>query len=307
MSTKLEQELKEEGLDEVCACCGIAGVDDVKLKLCNGGCDLVKYCSDDCQENHREQHGVECKKRKAELHDKQLFTQPDISHFGECPICCLPLSIDHSKSTLMGCCCKLICKGCDYANIKREEEAGLEERCAFCREPAPESQEESGKRIMERVKKNDPVAVTQMGKKHYHKGDFGKALGYWTKAAELGDVEAHFCLGTLHLKGNGVEKDEKKAVYHWEQAAIGGHAQARAFLAMHESNNDRFEKSAKHFIIAANLGDEKSLQEVKALFIQGVVSKDEYASALRGYQAAVNETKSAEREEAEEAWKSRSC
>ena len=39
-----------------CASRGIAGVDDVKLKLCDGGCDLVKYRSDDCQELHREQH-----------------------------------------------------------------------------------------------------------------------------------------------------------------------------------------------------------------------------------------------------------
>ncbi len=30
---------------------------------------------------------------------------------------------------------------------------------------------------------------------------------------------------------------------------------------------------------------------------QGIVSKDEYAAALRGYQAAVNETKSPERDE----------
>ena len=31
----------------------------------------------------------------------------------------------------------------------------------------------------------------------------------------------------------------------------------------------------------------------------GIVSKDEYAAALREYQAAVNETKSPERDEAE--------
>lgn len=51
---------RKKSLDDVvpmrCASCGIAAVDDVKLKDCNGGCDLVKYCGDDCQENHREQH-----------------------------------------------------------------------------------------------------------------------------------------------------------------------------------------------------------------------------------------------------------
>ena len=104
MSTKSEQQLGQElegAEDEVCASCGIAGVDDTKLKLCDGGCDLVKYCSDECQENHREQHDEECKTRKAQLHDKKLFTQPDISYPGECPLCCLPLSLDMSKSIMM--------------------------------------------------------------------------------------------------------------------------------------------------------------------------------------------------------------
>ena len=113
-----------------CASCGIAEVDDIKLKGCDGGCDLVKYCSDACQENYKEHHEEECKKRKAENRDRDLFTQPDISHYGECPICCLPLSIDVSKSNMMSCCSKCICDGCNYANQKREHEAGLEPRCA---------------------------------------------------------------------------------------------------------------------------------------------------------------------------------
>ena len=73
------KQVEIDDVDEVCACCGIAAVDDIKLKDCDGGCDLVKYCGDGCQENHREQHEEECNKRKAELHDKELFTQPDIT------------------------------------------------------------------------------------------------------------------------------------------------------------------------------------------------------------------------------------
>ena len=86
----------EADADICCANCGIAEVDDIKLKDCDG-CDLVKYCSDKCQENHREQHEAACKKRKAELRDKELFEQPDGSHYGECPLCFLPMPIDQSK------------------------------------------------------------------------------------------------------------------------------------------------------------------------------------------------------------------
>jgi hypothetical protein len=285
--------------DEVCACCGIAAIDDIKLKKCDGGCDLVKYCSDNCQENHREQHEEECKKR--ELHDKELFTQPDGSYLGECPLCCLPLSIDKSKSTMMSCCCKVICNGCDYANSMREIKEGLEPRCVYCREPAPKSDKEQYKRIMNRIKKKDPVAMTSMGKRHYHQGDYGKALEYCTKAAELGDVDAHFCLGDLYYKGKGrgVEKDMTKALPHLKKAAIGGHTAARGLLADYEMENGRIERAAKHLLIAANLGCEPSLRHLKDCFVKGIVSKEDYAAALRGYQAAVNETKSAEREKAE--------
>jgi len=299
-SEQLEQELEEERAeDEVCASCGITAVDDVTLKDCNDGCDLVKYCSNKCQVNHREQHDEECKIRKAELHDKELFTQPDISHLGECPICFLPMSIYPKNSTMMSCCCKLICRGCNIANKIREIEAELEHRCAFCREPAPNSEEEVNKRVMKRIKKKDPAAMVQMGKKHAGKEDYRNALEYYTKAAELGDAEAHACLGMLYFKGEGVERDMTNAVYHYEQAAIGGNPAARVLLALYESNNGRFERAAKHYIINANLGCNLSLKEIKDLFVKGIVSKEEYAAALRAHQAAVDATKSAEREKAE--------
>jgi hypothetical protein len=300
MSAKSEGLEGEGAEDEVCASCGIAAIDDVKLKQC--ACNLVKYCTVDCQKNHRSRHKKACKKRLAELHDGELFTQPDSSHMGECPLCCLPLPIDESRSIFMGCCSKFICKGCNYANKKREFDQGLEHRCAFCRHPSAKSQEEHCKNIMERVKKNDPVAMIQMGKNHYHEGDFGKAVEYYTKASELGGVSGHCCLGNMYYFGDGVEKDEKKAVYHWEQAAIGGHHVARASLADFEMENDRPKRAVKHYIINANLGDDPSLKCIKDLFIQGIVSKEEYAAALRAHQAAVDATKSSEREKQEELW-----
>ncbi len=303
-SEQLEQKLEEVEASlsvsgEVCASCGIAAVDDVKLKDCNDGCDLVKYCGDGCQENHREQHVEECKKRLTDLHDKKLFEQPDISYMGECPLCCLPLPLDIMKSSFMTCCSKIICMGCNYASQKREFEQGLQQRCPFCREPAPESEEEVDKNIMERVKKNDPAAMVHMGKNHYNEGDCGKSFEYFTKAAELGEMAAHFCLGDMYYKGHGVDKDEKKAIHHYEQAAIGGHPSPRVLLANYEMDNDRFERAAKHYIIAANLGHDNSLDMIKQFFVQGIVSKEDYAAALRAHQAAVDATKSAQREAGE--------
>ena len=82
-------------IDEVCASCGKAAVDNITLKICTA-CKLVKYCSVECQKNHRPQHKKACKKRMAEIRDDRLFQQPDECCLGECPICCLPLPLDLS-------------------------------------------------------------------------------------------------------------------------------------------------------------------------------------------------------------------
>ena len=287
--------------DEVmlCASCGKAGCDDIKLKKCTA-CYLVRYCGVKCQKDHRPKHKKECKKRAAELRDEILFKQPESSHFGDCPICYLPLPIDNKKSTLYACCSKIICMGCTYTNQMREIEGRLEQQCPFCRKAAPDTDEEIIEQRMKRIEANDPVAMCQMGTKRYMAGDYETAFGYWTKAAALVNIHAHYHLSLMYHEGKGVEKDEKMEQHHKEQAAIGGHPEARHNLACVEMNNGRMDRAAKHFIIAAKLGFDPSLEAAKYLCKAGHVSKDDYAAALRGYQAAVAASKSPQREAAAE-------
>ena len=161
---------------------------------------LVKYCSVECDKNHRSQHKKACKKRLSEIRDDELFTQPDESHLGECPLCFLPLPLDLSKSKMNACCSKIICKGCSYANKKRANEAGLEQRCPFCRK-SPKSKGEAKKMAKERVKANDPDAILQMGARYDDVGEYGKAFEYLTKAAELGNMMAHYKLSLMYRGG----------------------------------------------------------------------------------------------------------
>ena len=125
-----------------CASCGAAEIDDVKLKDCDK-CDLVRYCSDDCQREHKSQHAEECKIRAVELRDELLFKQPEGNHLGDCPICSLPLDV--LKTTLFECCSKTICKGCEYANDMREIDMRLPQSCPFCRQALPRTDEEGDK------------------------------------------------------------------------------------------------------------------------------------------------------------------
>ncbi len=124
-----------------CANCGVGEVDEIKLEECDG-CDLVLCGSDNCKDDHREQHDEECQKRAQELHDKELFRQPERSHDddlfrqpdgnyrGECPLCFLPMPLHPLKCAFWSCCSTWICDGCCYAHF--ESNGG--DRCAFCRE-----------------------------------------------------------------------------------------------------------------------------------------------------------------------------
>ena len=300
MSTNSEEQAADTMM--CCASCGTAQVDDIKLKTCTA-CKSVRYCSIECQRDHRPQHKRACKQRVAELREEILFKQPESSHEGDCPICYLPISLDNDKSTMMSCCSKLICEGCIYSYHSRIVQENLDPTCPFCRHPPPNSKEEEIKNNMKRAKANDPVAMVQIGVRRYEAGDYDDAFKYVNKAAELGDAGAHFNLSMFYREGEGVEKDVKKEVYHLEQAAIGGHATARYNLAIFDLNIGRGDRAVKHWIIAATLGHDASLDAVKEGFRRGLVSKEDFASALRAHQAAVEATKSPQREAAEESEK----
>ena len=283
-----------------CASCCIAGDDDIiKLKDCDG-CDLVRYCSNDCQQIHKSEHKEACKKRAAELHDEILFKQPESNNFGDCPICCLPLPLDPQKSVLYSCCSKRICKGCDLANQKREAKGRLRPKCAFCRKALPKTDAEWNKQLMKRIEANDPVAISETATRRYNEGDCKIAVEYLSRAAALGDAEANYQFSTLYHDGDGVEKDEKRELHHLTEAAIAGHPDARHNLGCMEGQNGRVDRAAKHFIIAAKLGYDDSLKAVKNLYKTGHVSKEDFAAALRGHHAAIVAMKSPQREEAYE-------
>eukprot|EP00985_Skeletonema_marinoi_P029504 scaffold28035_cov211-Skeletonema_marinoi.AAC.7 len=291
----------EIDMSSFCASCGIAEVDDIKLTTCDANCKLVRYCSIACQREHRLQHKEECKKRVAELRDELLFAQPKSSHYGDCPICFLPLAINGRSNVLMSCCSKAICDGCSYANKIRGRRESLEQICPFCRHPVPATDAEIDANRMKRVEANDPIALRRVGIRCYDEGDYGSACEYLTKAAGLGDAVAHYYLAVMYWEGKGVEKDEQMAVYHVEEAAIAGDPEARIILGAIEWNEGSKERAMKHYIIAAKLGDDDAVGKLKKGYLEGVLSKEDFASALRAHQAAVDATKSPHRDAAEKA------
>jgi TPR repeat protein len=282
-----------------CASCGTADVDNIKLKEY----DVLDAA---CQKDHTSQQERDYESRAAEIHDDILFRQPESSHLGECPICLLPLSLDTKHAMMQSCCSKLICIGCFYASIRYEVVKMIKNKkrsCPFCRQPEPKSAVEIEHYKMKRRKANDPAAIQEAGKRCYHDGDYERAFEYFSKAIDIeagdGDVEAeaHYCLSFMYRDGKGIGRDAQKRVYHLEEAAIGGHPKARHDLGVHEVYQGRIERAARHFIIAANLGHDASLKALRELRAAGEVGREDFVTAFRAYQAAVNATKSRQRAE----------
>ncbi len=237
-------------------------------------------------------------KLKLEASADILFAQPKGSCYGDCPICFLPLPLQGSKRSVMSCCSHEICYGCFHADRLRQVSGSLQRLCPFCRHPVPTTQAESGANTMRRAEANDPTALNKVGTIHYSKGEYDRAFQYWSKAARLGNASAHFNVSILYQDGEGVEKDEKKFMHHLEEASIAGHPGARFNLGLHERKGCSKERAVKHFIIAANLGHDKSVKALKEGYAEGFVSKEDFATALRSYQTAVDAMKSPQRDAA---------
>jgi len=116
----------------------------------------------------------------------------------------------------------------------------------------------------------------------------------------LGHAEAHYQLADLYRNGLGVEKDRGREIHHLEEAAIGGHPNARYNLGWEEEESGNIERAVKHWIISANLGDDDSIKPLMKYFKEGFVSKEDLAATLRAHQAVVDATKSPQREAADE-------
>ena len=126
-----------------------------------------------------------------------------------------------------------------------------------------------------------------------------RAVKLWEEAAELGSIEALFDLGAAHARGEGVDVDMAKAVELYEKAAMHGHVDSRFNLGNHERRKGNHDRAARHWLISAKMGCEDSLKSIKKLFMAGDARKELYAEALKGYQDAVEEMKSHDRDEAE--------
>ncbi|EJK53606.1 hypothetical protein THAOC_26925, partial [Thalassiosira oceanica] len=179
---------------------------------------------------------------------------------------------------------------------------GMGDTCPFCRTPTPDGDAATLALVQKRVDARDPDATTYLASAYYYgnKGlqrDIPRAIELWSEAASLGDLDANFMLGCRYCDGEGVEQNVARSAQHWQHAAIQGHPESRYLLGVHEYDNGNHQLAVRHWMISAKLGCEISLKKIKDMFMKGHATKAQYAEALRGYQNALEETKSPQREE----------
>ena len=232
---------------------------------------------------------------------RRLMTEVhEIPDSHACTICFLPIELpitQHSKIKV--CCMKRVCDGCILAANQR----GINDNCPFCRTPGPRDEASMLAMVQRRVEKGDAGAMLFLGDQHCF-GFLGlaknapRAIDLWMEATELGSIEAQHNLGSMYYHGNVVEEDKPRAIQHFQQAAMKGHPLSRHNLVFFELTERNYELAVKHWTISAKMGYKSSLDDIKLMFTHGQATKAQYAEALRGYQNAVEEMKSPQREEA---------
>ncbi|KAL7509330.1 hypothetical protein ACHAXN_006528 [Cyclotella atomus] len=84
----------------------VGGDSGSSLKKCSS-CQLVRYCSIECQRSHRLAHKKACQQQAAKLLEEKLFAEPPESD--ECRVCLLRLPINREQIMYQGCCGQTIC------------------------------------------------------------------------------------------------------------------------------------------------------------------------------------------------------
>jgi TPR repeat protein len=163
----------------------------------------------------------------------------------------------------------MICSGCIYESRLQE----AEQKCPFCRTPYPKDEADADRMLKKRIAVNDPFAIRGVAGRWWREGNFSECFKYMKQAAEGGDMEAHQQLGHMYFTGEGVEEDMKKAIYHFEEAAIGGHPIARLSLGVIEGDCGRHERQVKHFVIAANQGLDDAMNSSSNVIKKAILAK----------------------------------
>ena len=176
--------------------------------------------------------------------------------------------------------------------------------CPFCREDDRESKDEYKlKRVMKQAENGEHDDICRIGT-YYFKGQLGlqqdqaEGLKWYHRAMEAGDGKAAFILGARYYQGDGVEQDIEKALEYHCKAAELDFIPAFNLIGFLLMLKGEIGEAMLNLRKAAICGDssEHLFDELRQGFVNGYITREEYAFTLRENQKACNEMKSDARE-----------
>lgn len=142
-------------------------------------------------------------------------------------------------------------------------------------------------KLKQAAERGDAEAQNDLAKM-YHNGDGvdqddKQALYWFQKAAEQGFAKAQYNLGLTYYNGDGVEQDLNQALYWYRKAAEQGFAQAQSILGYMYNNGDGVKqdyKQALHWYRkAAEQGDADAQSNLGVMYYNGDGVKQDFNQA----------------------------
>ncbi len=123
--------------------------------------------------------------------------------------------------------------------------------------------------------------------------EYDRALYWFKKIAEQGDVKAQFYLGVMYAAGRDIDVDFKKSAYWFEKAAGQGNELAQLNIGMYYLEGQGVDKDIKKGVSwlekAAEQGNLKAQNYLGYLFSGGEVVQPDYEKAKYWYMKAARQ------------------
>ena len=176
--------------------------------------------------------------------------------------------------------------------------------CPFCREQACEDDNIAQEQLLKLAKAGNHAALFDIAYSYFYgikgyKRDESEAVKWCQRAVEAGSAKAAMMLAECYQDGDGVEKDDAMRLFYLKKACeIGTEPNAFWELGAYFMDTEEVEEGMLNFRKAAICGmsDDYLFEALRFGFMNGCITKEEYAFTLRENQAAANEFKSEGRE-----------
>ena len=233
----------------------------------------------------------------------------------DCPICLLPLPVNHGETFYRTCCGKTICCGCFIQESKRVSDRSVL-KCEFCREEIPCSEDMASPSSIGRCKKRavngDLNTLCVLGEIMSENNDVPKAATYHVQAAELGHAESFCCLASMYYAGDfgrGKDNDTATAIRLAKVAAKYGRRRAHFMLwtytmlrarDLKDDSRERYrtcEESIKHLVYGASGGNKECMAKLKKVVELGPFRQEAFERAEAAFNEAMRKEWSEARQE----------